>query len=154
MNKIIKTTFILAVSAFMVTSCDFIEYKEVEYDEFHAKVSNLPENPAIEKLVISGKADKKVIDIVYKDGAVTEEMTEEEEGIVLIMALASGNTLKNIVEGANAKYYVGQFWKEGYKLYDVDESGEHTMYWDKYGNVTGYKDDDVNFTAKYTYKKE
>ena len=154
MNKILKTAFILGMTAFMVTGCDFIEYKQVEYEEFHEKVSNLPESPTTEKLVISGKVDKKVIDIVYKEGAVTEELTEEEEAVVFIMALASGNMLKNITEGANAKYYVGQFWKEGYKLYDVDESGDHTMYWDKYGNVTGYKDKDTNFTAKYTYKKD
>ena len=154
MNRILRTTIALGMAAFMVTGCDILQYKQVEYDEWHEKVSNLPESPEVEKLVISGKVEKKVIDIVYKDGALTEELTEEEEGVIFIMALASGNTLKNITEGANAKYYVGQLWKEGYKLYDVDESGEHTMYWDKYGNVTAYKGEDANFTAKYTFKKE
>ena len=154
MNKIIKTTFVLGMAAFMVTGCEFIEYKQVEYDEWHEKVANLPDSPTATKIVISGKADGKVIDIVYKDGALTEELTEEETGVVLIIGLASGSALKEIKESANAKYYVGQLWKSGYKLYDEDDSGEHTITWDKYGNMLSYKDKSANFTAKYTYEEE
>ena len=37
MNKIIKTTFVLGMAAFMVTGCDAIQYKQVEYDEWHER---------------------------------------------------------------------------------------------------------------------
>ena len=70
------------------------------------------------------------------------------------MGLMSGSMLKEIEEKANSKYYVGQLFKEGYKLEDEDDSGKHVVTWDKYGNMTSYKDDDVNFTAKFTYKKD
>ena len=105
----------------------------------------------VEKLVVKGKADGKVIDIVYKDGELTEELTDEETGVLIIMALLSGEMLAKIEESANAKYYVGQLFKEGYKLTDVNDDGEHTVTWDKYGNMLSYKDKSADFTAKYTY---
>jgi len=155
MNKIIKTTFILGMATLMVTGCDFIQYKQVEYDEWHEKVSNLPESPTPSKLVIKGKADDKVIDIVLKDGSDYDDLTSDETGVIIVMALMSGSeAMSKIEERANAKYYVGQLFKEGYKLEDEDDDGKHVATWDKYGNLTSYKDDDVNFTAKYTYEKE
>lgn len=154
MNKIIKTTFVLGMAALMVTGCDFIQYKQVEYDEWHEKVSNLPESPEVTKIVVSGKADKKVIDIVIKEGKSPDDLTDEEKGVIIVMGLMSGSMLKEIEEKANSKYYVGQLFKEGYKLEDEDDDGKHVVTWDKYGNMTSYKDDDVNFTTKFTYKKD
>ena len=154
MNKIIKTTFVLGMAAFMVTGCDIIQYKQVEYDEWHEKVSNLPECPEVTKIVVKGKTDGKVIDIVIKDGEPTEALTEEESGVVIVMALASGNMLKEIKESANTKYYVGQLFKEGFKMVDEDDKGTHTLTWDKYGNLLTYKDKDLDISAKYTFKEE
>ena len=151
MNKIIRTAFVLGMATFMVTGCDILQYKQVDYDEWHEKVSNLPESPTPTKLVVSGKADGKVIDIVYKDGAVTEELTDEETGVLIVMGLLSGEMLSKIEEKASAKYYVGQLFKEGYKLVDVADDGEHVVTWDKYGNMLSYKDKSADFTAKYTY---
>ena len=153
MNKIIRTTFVLGMAALMVTGCDFIQYKQVEYDEWHEKVSNLPESPEASKIVVKGKADGKVIDIVIKSDEDPDDLTSEEIGVLLVMGLMSGKALAEIKEEANAKYYVGQLGKEGFKLEDEDDSGKHTVTWDKYGNMTSYDDKSLNFTAKFTYEK-
>ena len=151
MNKIIKTTFALGMATLMVTGCDFVQYKQVDYDEWHEKVSNLPECPEVTKFKVKGKADGKVIDIVVKDEEDMSDLTAEEVGVVLIMGLMSGNALAEIKESANGKYYVGQLGKEGYKLEDVDDKGKHVVTWDKYGNMTSYEDAGLNFTAEFTY---
>ena len=154
MKRIIKTTFVLAMATFMVTGCDFILYKEVDYDEWHEKVSDLPESPEATKVTVKGKADGKMIDIVIKDGEPTEELTSEESGVILVIALTSGSMMKEIKESANTKYYVGQLFKDGFKMVDEDDKGTHTLTWDKYGNLLTYKDKDLDITAKYTFKKE
>ena len=154
MNRIIKTTFVLGMAAFMVTGCDAIQYKQVEYDEWHEKVSNLPEAPTPEKIVVKGKTNDKVIDIVLKEASDYDSLDSEQTGVIIVMALMSGEAMAHIEERANAKYYVGQLGKEGYKLEDEDDNGEHVATWDKYGNLISYKDVDLSFTAKYTYKKD
>ena len=154
MNKIIKTSFVLLATTFMVTGCDFIQYKEVEYEEWHEKVSDLPKSPEVTKLTVKGKADGKVIDIVIKDGEPTETLTEEESGVIIVMALVSGSMLKEIKESANTKYYIGQIFKDGFKMVDEDDKGTHTLTWDKYGDLLTYKDKDLDISAKYTFKKE
>jgi len=154
MNKIIKTTFVLGMAVLMVTGCDFIQYKQVDYDEWHEKVSNLPESPTPTKVLVKGKADGKVIDIVIKEGNDYSDLSEEEVAVVLVIGLMSGGALANIEEKANAKYYVGQLFKEGFKLEDEDDDGKHVVTWDKYGNMTSYDAEDINFTAKYTFEEE
>jgi len=152
MNKIFRTTLVLSMATLMVTSCDFIQYKQVEYDEWHEAVSNLPDSPKASKIKVKGKAEDKVIDIVLKDGTDEDDFSSEEIGVIILLAFMSGTGLASIDESANGKYYIGQFGLEGYKYEDVDDSGKHIVKWDKYGNVTSYEDKSVTFTAAYTYE--
>ena len=67
----------------------------------------------------------------------------------------SGKAIASVVEKANAKYYVGQFGIDDFKMSDLDEGGrEYVVVWDKYASVTSFKAEDVDLTAKYTYKKD
>ena len=152
MNKIIKTAFVLGMTALMVTGCDAIQYKEVEYEEWHEKVSNLPESPYPSKLVIKGKSNDEVFNIVLKESSDWQNLNGVENGVIIFMTFMSGSEhMSNIKENANAKYYVSQSGQESYKLEDENDDGKYVATWDKYGNPTSYKDDVLNFTAKYTF---